>query len=63
MYNGGNRMFASGANTIVHLGNSTIIGNGGGLITSGGGIIFSYQNNQASGNVTDGGPTYTLTTK
>jgi hypothetical protein len=63
MFNGGNAILANGANAAIHIGSSTIIGNGGGLITSGGGQIFSYQNNQATGNAVDGGPTSILTVK
>jgi hypothetical protein len=40
-----------------------VVGNGGGLIASGGAQILSYQNNQASGNFVDGGPTGVLTVK
>jgi hypothetical protein len=45
----------------VHLGNSTVTGNNTGLNAAGGGQILSYQNNQTSGNFTDGAPTGVLT--
>jgi len=51
------------ANGAIHIGNSTVIGNGTGLNAVGGGKIFSYQNNQATGNTTDGAPTNLLTLK
>jgi hypothetical protein len=54
---------ADGAGAVVHLGNSTVIGNAGGLIVANGGQILSYQNNQASGNGVDGAPTGVLTVK
>src|SRR5262245_24908093 len=59
--NGGDGIHAAGAGAVVHLGNSTVIGNAGGLITVSGGQILSYQNNQASGNGVDGAPTSVLT--
>ena len=40
-----------------------MIGNVGGLIAVSGGSILSYQDNKASGNGTDGGPTGVLTMK
>ena len=61
--NGGDGIRAFGANALVHLGNSTVRGNGGGLIVGGGGNILSYQNNQATGNGVDGAPTGVLTLK
>jgi hypothetical protein len=36
---------------------------GAGLNAAGGGNIFTYQNNQAAGNVIDGAPTGLLTVK
>jgi parallel beta helix pectate lyase-like protein len=63
MFNGSSGVFASSANAAVHIGSSTVIGNGGGLITASGGKIFSYQNNQATGNNADGAPTNVLTLK
>ena len=63
MFNSGNGVSATGANAAVHLGSSTVVGNGGGLIAASGAKIFSYQNNQATGNNTDGGPTNLLTLK
>lgn len=51
------------ARALVHIGSSTVVGNGGGLITEFGGQIFSYQNNQAAGNFIDGAPSGTLALK
>ena len=61
--NTGSGILADGANALVHLGNSTVVGNGAGLNTSNGGKILSYQNNQATGNSIDGAPTGVLTMK
>jgi hypothetical protein len=63
LLNGGDGIRAQGARAVVHIGNSTVIGNGGGLIVDSGGQILSYQNNQASGNGVDGAPTGVLTVK
>jgi hypothetical protein len=54
LLNGGDAIRAQGPNAVVHLGNSTVIGNSGGLIALQGWPILSYQNNQASGNGVDG---------
>ena len=51
LLNSGDGIRAQGPTAVVHLGNSTVIGNGGGLIALEGGQILSYQNNQASGNL------------
>jgi hypothetical protein len=61
--NAGNGILADGPGAVVHLGQSTVVGNGAGLSATGGGQILSYQNNQASGNVIDGAPTGVLTVK
>lgn len=58
--NAGTGILASGSGTLIHLAHSTVAGNGAGL-TAQSGAIFSYQDNQASGNFTDGGPTGVLT--
>ena len=63
LLNGGDGIKAQGAAAVIHIGNSTVIGNAGGLIVTGGGQILSYQNNQASGNGVDGAPTGVLTVK
>jgi len=63
LLNGGDGIRAQGAAAVIHIGNSTVIGNAGGLIVTGGGQILSYQNNQASGNGVDGAPTGVLTVK
>lgn len=61
--NAGSGVLAQGGNGLVHIGNSTVIGNGTGLNAASGGRIFSYGNNQASGNFVDGAPTGMLTAK
>ncbi len=63
LLNSGDGIRAQGRTAVVHLGNSTVIGNGGGLIALEGGQILWYQNNQASGNGADGAPTGVLTVK
>jgi len=63
LLNGGDGIRAQGAAAVVHIGRSTVIGNGGGLIVASGGQILSYQNNQATGNGVDGAPTGVLTVK
>jgi hypothetical protein len=59
----GDGIRAQGAGALVHVGSSTVIGNIGGLIAVSGGSILSYQDNKASGNGADGGPTGVLTMK
>jgi len=59
--NGGSAV--SGANALVHLGNSAVRGNNVGLSAVGGGQILSYQNNQLDGNGVEGAPTGVLTLK
>ena len=63
VFNAGTGILAQGAGALVHLGNSTVVGNGAGLGAQSGGQITSYQNNQASGNSIDGAPTGMLTMK
>jgi hypothetical protein len=63
LLNGGDGIRAQGAAAVIHIGNSTVIGNAGGLNVVSGGQILSYQNNQASGNGVDGAPTGVLTVK
>jgi len=58
--NAGYGVLADGSGAFIHLGNSTVVGNGGGLGTIGGGQILSYQNNQPNGNGFDGAPTGVL---
>jgi hypothetical protein len=41
----------------VHIGSSTVVGNGAGLNAANGGKILLYQNNQATGKSFEGGPT------
>jgi hypothetical protein len=57
------RECSSWCSAFVHLGNSTVFGNGVGLNAVSGGKILSYQNNQATGNFTDGAPTGVLSVK
>jgi len=59
--NAGYGILADGASSLVHLGNSTVVGNGAGLGAISGGQIFSYGNNQTKGNGIDGLPTGVLT--
>jgi hypothetical protein len=59
--NAGSGILAQGAGALVHLGNSSVVGNGAGPAS--GGQIFSYQNNEASGNTIDGASTGMLTPK
>jgi hypothetical protein len=61
--NGGDGIRSQGTGALVHVGSSTVIGNIGGLIAVSGGSILSYQDNKASGNGADGGPTGVLTMK
>ena len=61
--NGGNGIRAFGVGALVHIGSSTVRGNGAGLIAASGGQILSYQNNQLDGNGVDGAPTGVLTLK
>ena len=59
LLNGGNGILAQGPSAFVFLANSTVMSNVTGLNASGGNIL-SYQNNQLTGNVTDGAPTGVL---
>src|SRR5262245_40787028 len=61
--NAGYGILADGGGALIHIGNSSVAGNGGGLGAQGGGQILSYQNNQASGNGFEGGPTGVLALK
>jgi hypothetical protein len=61
--NAGSGILAQGAGALVHLGSSSVVGNGAGLNAASGGQIFSYQNNEATGNSIDGAPTGVLTVK
>jgi hypothetical protein len=61
--NAGSGILAQGAGALVHLGNSSVVGNGAGLNPASGGQILSYQNNEASGNTIDGASTGMLTPK
>jgi hypothetical protein len=54
--NAGSGILAQGSGALVHLGNSTVAGNGAGLNPTSGGTISSYQNNQVGGNLFDGAP-------
>jgi hypothetical protein len=61
--NAGSGILAQGSGALVHIGGSTVVGNGAGLNAAGGGQILSYQNNQATGNSFEGGPTGVLAVK
>jgi hypothetical protein len=60
---GGGGVSASGPAAYVIMGRSAAVSNVNGIIYDGGAIIFSYQNNHLSGNVTDGSPSAALTLK
>jgi len=62
LLNGSNGILAQGSTAYVFLANSTVMSNVTGLNASGGTIV-SYQNNQLTGNVTDGAPTAMLSVK
>jgi hypothetical protein len=62
LLNGGNGILAQGSPAFVFLANSTVMSNVTGLNASGGTIV-SYQNNQLTGNVTDGAPNAVLSVK
>jgi hypothetical protein len=62
LLNGGNGILAQGSPAFVFLANSTVMSNVTGLNASGGTIV-SYQNNQLTGNVTDGAPNAVLSMK
>jgi hypothetical protein len=61
--NAGSGILAQGTGALVHLGSSTVAGNGAGLSAQSGGNIFTYQDNQASGNSSDGAATGVLAVK
>jgi hypothetical protein len=61
--NAGSGILAQGSGALVHLGSSTVVGNGAGLNAASGGQIFSYQNNETTGNAIDGAPTGVLALK
>jgi len=61
--NGQAGILSQSSNAFVFLGSSTVMGNGTGLSAVDGGSIFSYQNNQLTGNVSDGAPTGVLTVR
>jgi hypothetical protein len=61
--NAGSGILVDGVGSLVHLGSSSVIGNGTGLNAINGGKIMSYQNNQTTGNFTDGAPTGVLALK
>jgi hypothetical protein len=63
LLNGGNGILAQGAGAFVLLADSTVMSNVTGLNPASGGSIFSYQDNQLTGNVSDGAPTALLTVK
>jgi hypothetical protein len=62
LLNGGNGILAQGSPAFIFLANSTVMSNTTGLNPSGGTIV-SYQNNQLTGNVTDGAPNAVLSMK
>jgi hypothetical protein len=58
--NGSDGIHSEGLPAFVLIGNSTVSSNGTGLHSVSGGHIFSYQNNQLKGNVSDGAATGVL---
>jgi hypothetical protein len=58
-----NGIIAAQPNAFVIVGRSHVVSNSTGFNASAGGAIFSYQNNHASGNVSDGAATGVLTLK
>lgn len=52
--NAGEGIRAVGANALIRLGGSTVIGNGTGIVSASGGRIQSYGDNQINGNTADG---------
>jgi hypothetical protein len=63
LLNGQAGILSQGANAFVILGSSSVMANGIGLSAISGGGIFSYQNNQLSGNANDGAAATPLTVK
>jgi hypothetical protein len=63
LLNGGSGILAQGSPAFVLLADSTVMSNGTGLNAVASGNILSYQDNQLSGNVTDGAPTGVLAVK
>jgi hypothetical protein len=63
LLNGGTGILAQGSPAFVLLADSTVMSNGIGLQSVSGGNIFTYQDNQLTGNVTDGAPTNALALK
>ena len=63
LLNGADGILAQGSPAYVLLNNSTVLSNITGLHSISGGNILSYQNNQLTGNATDGSPTAVLTVK
>lgn len=61
--NGQAGILSQGSRGFVLLGNSTVMSNGIGLSTADSGTIFSYQNNQLSGNASDGASPTVLVVK
>jgi parallel beta helix pectate lyase-like protein len=61
--NGADGILAQGSPAFVLLADSTVMSNVLGLAAVSGGNILTYQDNQLTGNVTDGAPTATLTVK
>jgi hypothetical protein len=62
LLNDANGILAQGPSAYVILANSTVMSNVTGL-NAAGGYIFSYQNNQLTGNLTEGSPTAVLAVK
>jgi hypothetical protein len=63
LLNGGNGILAQGSGAFVLIGDSTVMSNSTGLAPVSGGSIFSFQDNQLTGNASDGAPTAVLALK
>jgi hypothetical protein len=63
LLNSGNGILSQGSGAFVLLSDSTVMSNVTGLSAASGGNIFSYQDNQLTGNVSDGAATAALTVK
>jgi hypothetical protein len=63
LLNGASGILSQGSAAFVLLADSTVMSNVTGLSSVSGGSIFTYQDNQLTGNVTDGAPTAALTVK
>jgi hypothetical protein len=61
--NAGTGILAQGTGALIHIGSSTVVGNGAGFVAQNGDSVSTYQNNRASGNSFDGAASGVLTVK